>query len=187
MIAYGQVRGRFVSMQADGPDDDVLPDEVPLTGTVTLTASAASVRFPAMNPPRTAVVATLVCPVIDGELCAPNTTTPGVWLLATNQPNGEPNKIQWTAEFAFTGVTSRLASRTFDVPTDATIDLASVVPSAAEPGTVKVVSSEDRLTVEAAVASLTGVKGVQVSVLDSSAWPPPADPDPLHWYVRAVA
>jgi len=149
-VKYGKVLGQFVGMWADGPDVGEVPDERPLSGMVTITPNVTSVRWPTTTPPRTAIVETVRCPVIDGVLCGPDSTDPGVWLLASAQPNGEPDHIQWTATFDFDGILERLPALVFEVPAGGVIDLASVVPAASMPGTVKVVSSEDRLLAEQA-------------------------------------
>lgn len=163
-VRYGRVVGRFVAFLADSPDEGNTPDEVPLSGRVTLVPRVHVVRWPTTVPPRVAVVERLECVVIDGDLYPPGTTPddlpdePGVWVVATEQPEGEPDHVQWSANFKLDGATGRGISAqppnfTFEVPDQGTVDLSVVVPSSPVPGTVVVVSSEDRIRAEAAAAS----------------------------------
>jgi hypothetical protein len=103
-VTYGQVVGRFVRFIADTADVGTVPDEVPLTGTVTLTPLTRFIRFPTTTPPRLAVAEVVVCQVIAGELCPPDGGGPGVFVIATDQPAGSPDTCQWQATFSFDGM-----------------------------------------------------------------------------------
>ena len=76
IVRRGQVRAHLVSFMADGPDDGQAPDEQPLSGVVTLTPSVSQMKWPTAVPPRTAVIQTLRCPVLDGWLYPPGTEAP---------------------------------------------------------------------------------------------------------------
>lgn len=174
VVQYGRVQAHLVAFIADTHDGDVVPDEVPLTGTVVLTPTVGVVRFPTTVPPRTAVVQTLRCPVIGGDLYPPGTPlegplpdTPGVVVVASDQPAGLPDTVQWTATFKLRGTRVRPGSVTFNVPTNGVVDLTTVLPSTPAPGTVVVVSTEDRERAEAAA-----VRAEQI-VADLEGWEEP--------------
>ena len=150
-INYGKVVGRFVSFYADTGDASDVPDEVALTGSVTLTPRATVLQVTGVTPPRTALAQTLTCPVVDGWLCAPGTSTPGVFVIATDQPAAQPSTVQWQASFSFSGAT--LPTVIFDVPTDGEVDLTTVVPATPASGTVTVVSHDDAVAAAAAAAA----------------------------------
>jgi len=149
-VQYGKVIGRFVSFVADSNDPGTVPDEVPLTGTVTITPNTPLMRFINTDPPRTAVISILECRVINGDLYAPNSSTPGVWMMASEQPAGQPDHVQFTARFNFNEL-SGLAQPVpvvFEVPVNGTIDLAMAMGVDPDPGTVVVVSTEGVAEVE---------------------------------------
>ncbi|GAB2702089.1 hypothetical protein BKA24_001726 [Microbacterium marinum] len=159
-LRYGRVYGRFVSFIADGPDEGDEPDEVPLNGAVTLTPSITDLRWPSADPPRMAVIKQAICPIINGDIYPPGTTKEqagtipqGVWIVATDQPDGEPDKVQWTASFQLQDVAVQPATTLFDVPHLGAANLALLVPAQPHPGVIKVVSSEDRMAAEAAVVA----------------------------------
>ena len=178
-VQYGRVQAHLVAFIADTHDGDVVPDEVPLTGTVVLTPTVSAVRFPTTVPPRTAVVQPLRCPVIGGDLYPPGTPlegplpdTPGVVVVASDQPAGLPDTVQWTATFRLAGTRVRPGAVTFNVPANGVVDLATVLPSTPAPGTVVVVSTEDRERAEAAA-----FRAEQI-VSDLEGWEPDEGPPP---------
>lgn len=158
IVRRGQVRHHLVSFMADGPDNDQASDEQPLSGYVTLTPTVSQMKWPTADPPRTAVIQTLRCPVLDGWLYPPDTedasddpeATSGVWIVATDQPEGLPDKVQWRASFELTGVKVQPAPVTFDVPDRGTVDLTTVLPAVPDPGVITVVSTVERERAEAA-------------------------------------
>lgn len=152
-VLYGKVVGRFVTFRADGTDDGTVPDEIPLSGSVTLTPSVGYMRWLTTTPPRTATLDKVICRVINGDLYPPTGTVPGAWVLASAQPDGLPDYVQWTAHFALTGTSTQPMDVTFDVPAGGQVDLASVVPATPQPGTVTVYSSADTIAAQAAAAA----------------------------------
>lgn len=152
-IAYGAVRATFVRVDADGPDGDLAPDELALSGVVTLTPSFAALRVLGERP-RIAVLRTVECPVVGGRLCSPDTLAPDVFLAAFDQPSASPSQVQWTAEFRLEGAVAP-APVTFNVPAGGVVDLATVVAEFEAPGVITVVSDETRQRAEAAAQAAT--------------------------------
>lgn len=167
-ISYGEVTGRFVSFRADGPDVGEVPDEVPLSGTVTLTPSVNLVRFPTLEPPRIAAISSVTAQVVNGDLKAPDGTG-GVFVIATDQPLGQPDKVQWKATFNLAGAASQPAAVTFDVPAGGVVDLVTVLPATPTPGTVVVVSSEDRVLAQQARDEAENFKNAAQSAASTAA------------------
>ena len=155
-VQYGTVTAHLVAFIADTQDEGVVPDEVPLEGVVVLTPTVGVVRFPTTTPPRTAVVQALRCPVIGGDLYPPDTVVgalpaqPGVVVVASDQPVGLPDTVQWTATFELVGARVQPGSITFNVPASGVVDLTTVMPATPTPGTVVVVSTETAERAEAA-------------------------------------
>ena len=151
VVNYGRVTGRFVSFRADGSDSGNVPDEVPLTGKITLTPTVGVMRWRHTTPPRMSVIETVICQIDNGDLVSPDGGD--LYLVATDQPDADPNIVQWVASFQLDGVKQQPANTTFNVPTDGVIDLAVVYPADEEPGVVIVVSAEDRIAAEAAASA----------------------------------
>ena len=170
-VQYGRVQAHLVAFIADTQDEGVVPDEVPLEGVVVLTPTVGVVRFPTTVPPRTAVVQALRCPIIGGDLYPPDTPlegplpdTPGVVVVASDQPVGLPDIVQWTATFELVGARVQPGSITFEVPASGVVDLTTVMPATPTPGTVVVVSTESAERAEAAA-----VRAEQI-VADLEGW-----------------
>ena len=156
-VRYGKVVGRFVRFVADGPDAGNAPDELPLEGTVILTPNVTAMRWAGTAPSRMAVIESLVCRIVNGDLCAPGSETPGVWVVATDQPDAAPSRVQWKATFVFRDLTTQPAPVLFEVPTSdpdnpasGIVDLSTILPVAPDPGVITVVSHEDRIAAQAA-------------------------------------
>lgn len=167
-IGYGEVKGRFVSFRADGADEGNVPDEIPLSGTVTLTPTVNLMRWPTLDPPRIAAISPIVARVISGELRSPEGTG-GLFVIATDQPLGEPNRVQWKATFNLAAASAQPPSVTFDVPSGGVVDLTTVIPASPQPGTVTVVSSEDRVLAEQARDEAEGFRDdAQTAAVDAA-------------------
>ncbi len=152
VVTYGQIVGHFVSFLADSADAGNVPDERTLSGKAILQPLVTFTQWPTATPPRMAVVERLECPIVNGDLCAPGSTTPGVFVVATAQPAGQPSTIQWQASLVFDGVATQPAPVIFDVPAGGVVDLSVVVPTTPQPPIVVVVSHEDRVAAEQAAA-----------------------------------
>lgn len=146
-VLYGQVVGHFVKFIADTGDVGNVPDEVPLTGKVTLAPLTTVMRWATTTPPRLAVPDTIVCDVLGGDLAAPGGGS--VYVIASQQPDAEPTLCQWKATFAFDGVKTQPVPVTFEVPSNGVVDLSQAIGLPPEPPVITVVSTES----EAAAAN----------------------------------
>lgn len=142
-VNFGEVVGRFVQFLGDSEDPEQKPDELPLTGTVILSPLTTIIRFGSTDPPRLAFPRPVVCRVIDGDLYPPSGTTPGVWVIATDQPSGAPTKCQWQAIFSLNETQVQPSPVIFNVPAGGTVDLSVIAPVPAEQPSVNIVSHED--------------------------------------------
>ena len=169
-VAYGTVHGEFMSFAADraGTADgqDGVPDKIPMEGYVVITPKVETVRWPSLVPPITAVIQDVRCPLIEGRLYPPGTTpesaasvTPGVVLVATEQPEALPSTVQYTLTFDLRGIKRQPPAVTFNVPASGVVDLTTVLPAATDPGVVVVVSTVDRERAEAAADVAEGFAG----------------------------
>ena len=159
-IVWGRVTAYVTSFVADGGTalPDGTPDAIPLNGTVTFTPTVGVMAFPTLTPPQQAAIQSLQCPIIGGVLYAPGTTPenvgdrdPGVILVASEQPLGLPDRVQYKVTWALEG--AQVAPVTIDVPSQATVDLATVIPATPGPGKVVVVSTVDRERAEDAASA----------------------------------
>lgn len=163
-VQYGQVIGRFVSFTADSYDAGNVPDEVPLNGKVTLTPLTTITRWPTTTPPRLAIAQPVTAVVIDGTLTGPDGLINHLlYLVATDQPEGQPDTIQWRASFRFDNVAVQPADVVFNVPANGVVDLSQIVSIPPEPGTIVVVSHED------ALAAAASADAAAQSVVDAQA------------------
>ena len=176
-VDYGTVTGEFVSFVGDGTTStpDGTPDEVPLHGYVIFTPTVQTMRWPTLVPPKTAVIATVRCPVIEGVLYAPGTSPDslgdqGVALVASRQPTALPDLVQYTVSFELEGAKTQPPSFRIDVPSQATVDLTPVMPATPTPGTVVVVSTESAERAEAAAERAEQI------VADREGWEPGGGP-----------
>lgn len=153
-VAHGKVIGHFVSFLADTSDVGEQVDEVTLDGKVVLTPGVPLMRWPETVPPRTALLQAMDCPIINGDIYPPGTVASdlpedsGVTGVSSHQPQAEPNYVPWTASIRLNGAAPLTV--VFDMPTNGVIDLTTVVPVPAAPGTVNMVTSADRIATEAA-------------------------------------
>ena len=154
---YGRVIGQFVSFEAE-EGTDKKPKARPLSGTVTFTPRVTVARWPEAADPFISVAQRITAPIIDGVLRKPGYdpdvddpfTSKGLSLVASDLPEAEPSSLQWNVSFNLSGVMSQPEPLVIDVPNMGTIDLAKVLPVKPTPGTITVVSSEDRIRAEKA-------------------------------------
>lgn len=160
-IPSGKITAYVTSFEADGSDlglvPDDTPDSIPLDGTITITPRVGTMNWPDLPKPQKSVMSAMVCPVIDGDLYRPGTTLqnyqdvePGVYVIASEQPDAQPDKVQYEVRWGLPSARVQPPTTIIDVPAGGTVDLATVIPASPEPGTVIVVSTVDRERAEEA-------------------------------------
>ena len=148
-VQHGTVKMHIISGSADSKaDDDLRPDATPVNGTIILKPTVSSLKVTSATPPTTMLLDTLRCPIIEGVLYPPGTeldetetTLEGVILVSSDQPATQPTSLQWKATFDLSS-TTKLSPITFNVPVNGVIDLTTVIPAVASPGTVNVITTE---------------------------------------------
>ena len=159
-VQHGTVKMHVISGSADSKvDDDLRPDAAPVNGTIILKPTVSSLKVTSATPPTTMLLDTLRCPIIEGVLYPPGTeldetetTLEGVILVSSDQPATQPTSLQWQATFDLSS-TTQLSPITFNVPVDGVIDLTTVIPAVASPGTVNVITTETADRAEASAAT----------------------------------
>lgn len=128
-VLYGTVVGKFLKAVGDSADADVLPDSVPIEGTVTFTplpeallAATASIPFTVLPQPITVALDLL------GRMV--------VALVATDDANLNP--LDWTYAVSFQFVGVKYNSFSIRVPHGTIIDLSVVAPVPGSGGTAVV-------------------------------------------------
>lgn len=160
-VDTGLVTGRFLVGVIDGPDPDDEPDGLPAQGTITFTASVPYLPNPTADPAPVTILKAPIVGILDSEgyLCVrkPDGTAGarGVRLVATDDPDLAVQGWTWTVTYTFenvNGVTPRIATHSMALPTDAIVDLTSVmkVPSSTGIG----VEQAEALAAAAAGAAL---------------------------------
>lgn len=179
-FSYGTVVGQYLAATADLSDANKTPKGVPMVGTVTFIASATYVLDYTSSPNPTTIMSTpIVCPLdVNGYICAPyvaagSPLSPGVTLVATDDPYLQPAGWTWTASFNLTdplGNRANLPSQSFYVPTGATVDLTTVMNVAQSGGTVIIKGDPNVLSIgtvsttspgSSASATITGTTPAQ--------------------------
>lgn len=132
-ISFGTVTGRFIRAVVDGVDPDRDPDGIPISGMVIrFTPSATVFKNVTADPTPVTIVADPIAVTTneDGVLVGPD-GIPGVRLVATDDPDLNPTGWTWRVNISGAGNT---ISFSFFLPTDATVDLTTLVPVPSNPG-----------------------------------------------------
>jgi hypothetical protein len=166
VVTYGQVKGRFVQYVGDTADVGNVPDEIPLEGRVTLTPLTSIVQFPSTVPPRMAVASTVQGVITAGDLKSAQGQP--LYVIATDQPAGIPNTVQWRAVFQLAGIAIQPASVVFNVPANGVVDLSLAVSVPTAAPVVTVVSHEDA-TAAAASASVAAASKIAAAASQTAA------------------
>jgi hypothetical protein len=128
-VQYGNVAWRAISAVADGGDLDAQPDVIPVTGTVTFTASIPLLAVGGASDPVT-VFLTPVTYQLDGAgVLRDIQRRPLLTLVATDTVPGVTWK--WTATYKLNGGLARGAIE-FALPAGSTVDLTN--PTVPVPG-----------------------------------------------------
>lgn len=129
-LNYGKVTGRFLAAVGDSTgDDDLYPDDVPMTGTVTFKPSVGAILLPNATPDPTIVLPTPIVAVLDDNGYVSLNGIRGIFLLATDTTN--PVDWTWNVSFALRiGTQSVIPYPAFDMslPAGTVKDLVAVVP-----------------------------------------------------------
>jgi hypothetical protein len=102
---------------------------------------------------------------------------PPTELIASNQPEGQPDTFQWTATFNMRGALHNPLPLTFTLPAGETLDLSTIISETPAPGTVHVIHLEDRERAEdaadaadaSAIAAATSATQAAGSAADAAA------------------
>lgn len=145
---YGKVIGYWSVTSTDTIDPGNAPDSIPLTGQITFIPQVEQVLWNT-DPSEITFIEEVVVRVYDGKIwpldvdpVGPDPVPDGVWLLATNQPDGQPNTIQWRAVFLFDMVRRQPKDLIFNVATDPVVtDITMLLPTTPIPPVVYMVSN----------------------------------------------
>lgn len=143
-LTYGTLVAFFIKPYADSADAGSEPDLLPVTGSIILTPVVGLMRGAASSPKFIALSVPIECPIIDGYLCSPGSTTSdivnqGVRVIATDSAGLNPSPVQYIVSFNLDDVPNQPPALTIDIPAGTTTDLSTVIPSET-PGVVTVVS-----------------------------------------------
>src|SRR5690606_21388486 len=133
-VSYGRVTGRFLMAVADGVDPDTYPDSLPAQGSVTFRPSVSLVRFP--GSPAIVLPQEIVCTVDEEGYLLDEQGERGVYLVATDDIDGNPTDWTYTVELDFGG--ALIPPFSIQVPTDSDQDLSALVPVDESPGVITI-------------------------------------------------
>ena len=178
-VSFTTITGRFIRAVTDGVDVGREPDGVPIPGlTITLTASVPFARNVTASPPVTIIFEPIVCSTNTDGVLVGSDGQPGVMIVASNDPDLEPHD-DWTWDVTITGPgTFRRIQFSFVAPSGATLDLTTLIPVPARPGTdipawqavVGQVTDALEGAVEAAASAVTASGAAAGSASDAAAY-----------------
>ncbi|WP_345750125.1 hypothetical protein [Microbacterium rhizophilus] len=156
-VQWGVLKGLITAAVADSADSGQVPDEVLLSGEITITPTVGEIAFPTLG--RVMSLGSEEFRVSNGRIYPKFTGAPeGAPLLATSQPLGVPAEFRYKVSFKQLrtpdGKDRKFAERVIEVyPYPAETQLADFFPPGGIPGVVVVVSHEDRLAAEASATA----------------------------------
>lgn len=182
-VNYGTVVGQFLLAYADGTDPDLFPDGVPAKGSIYFRPSPAKLLDASSTPNPVTILPAVVEATLDSEgyVFGPDGTR-GITLVATDDADLNPTGWTWTAEFRLTDqddVPVSVASYSFQLPSDTTVDLTTLSPVPDANGTYYLVgpkgdkgdTGDTGPAGEAATITVgtttTGAEGTSASVVNS--------------------
>lgn len=146
-VSYGTVTGRFLLAYADGVDANLNPDGAAAKGSIFFTPSPSSLRNLEAEPAPVTILPSIVECVLDADgYLLGSDGTPGVRLIATDDPSNNPVQWTWRVDFKLTDqndVPIRGIKRfSFELPSDTTVDLAALTPVIDSKGTGYIVGPQ---------------------------------------------
>lgn len=132
-VSYGRVIGQWLLAVGDSTTPDT-PDATPAAGTITFTPSVPRVLDTTATPnPVTITPQPVACTLDADGYLTDGQGNPGVWLVATDDPDNNPTGWTYTVRVALTG----LSPQTYNiaVAADTTSDMSLVAPVPSSPGT----------------------------------------------------
>ena len=131
-VNYGTVVGQFLLAYSDSSDPDPNPDGVPAKGSIFFRPSPIKLLDAGSSPNPVTILPAVVEATLDsaGYLCGYGTTR-GVRLVATDDPDLNPQDWTWTVEFRLTAQDDTpvsIPSFSIELPSNTTVDLTTVSP-----------------------------------------------------------
>lgn len=142
-VQTGLVTGRFIVGVADGPDEGQEPDFIAAVGRILFVASVPYLPDPTADPAPVTLLQAPVVGVLDheGYLCTVNEAggpgERGIRLIATDDPDLLVQEWTWNVKYTFetvNGVEPRIEPHAFFLPSDAAVDLTTLVKVPSSPG-----------------------------------------------------
>lgn len=131
-VNYGTVVGQFLLAYADSADVDPQPDGVPAKGSIFFRPSPIKLLDGSSSPNPVTILPAVVEATLDSEgyLCGYGTTR-GIRLVATDDPDLNPQDWTWTVEFRLTAQDDTpvaIPSFSIELPSNTTVDLTTAAP-----------------------------------------------------------
>lgn len=149
-LTYGTVVGHFTSILWDTADTGSAPDISDLSGTVTISPNVRVFRILGATN-YIAIQQNIVAKIVAGVLLAPDGVTP-LRIIASDSPGITPSPVQYVAQFALDNASAQPGNLVFQVPSNGTVDLATIVSLAPASAVQTIVSDDTRIAAEAAAA-----------------------------------
>lgn len=140
IVKRGEIVGYFTTILADSADAGDQPDMEVLNGLITLEAvDVQRLQWGTANPKMMSFTRPVILRVVSGVVMGQN--TPRAFVLATHQPNANPNRFQWRATFQFDGISPQPPSVIFDVPADGVVDISQQISTVPVPAVQHVLAN----------------------------------------------
>lgn len=133
-VSYGTVKGRFILAYGDTVDVNLNPDATPAAGSIFFTASPILLKNVTASPDPVTILPAIVEVQLDADgYLRTHTGTDGlgVRLIATDDPDNNPEDWTWRVDFRLTdqsGTPVSLPSFSFSLPSNSVLDLTELTP-----------------------------------------------------------